>query len=69
MIILTRLNDQPFLVNLSSIQYVEAKPDTVIAFNNGERILVQEPVDEVLHRAREFLRSIQTGPAVAAPHE
>jgi flagellar protein FlbD len=61
MIKLTRLNHHPFVVNLYSIQYIEATPDTIITFNNGERIVISETVDDVIARAAAFLRDVHQG--------
>jgi flagellar protein FlbD len=67
MIRLTRLNRAPLVVNLSSIQYIESTPDTMIAFLNGDRIHVVESVDEVVARTLDWQRMIQrTGAIVAA---
>ena len=51
MIKLTRLGGEPFLVNADLIRYVEARPDTFITLSSEERIVVKEPMDEVLRRA------------------
>jgi flagellar protein FlbD len=51
------------IVNDSSdlIKYVEQSPDTVITLLNGEKILVQEPVNEIITRIIEFHRRILAG--------
>ena len=51
MIRLTRLGDEPFLLNADLIQYVESRPDTFITLVGGERVVVAESMDEVLRRA------------------
>jgi flagellar protein FlbD len=51
MIRLTRLGGEPFILNADLIQYVEARPDTFVTLNNGERLVVAEAMDEVLRRA------------------
>ncbi len=51
MIKLTHLGGEPFILNADLIQYVEARPDTFITLANGERLVVQESMDEVLRRA------------------
>ena len=50
MIKLTHLDGEPFLLNAELISYVEARPDTFITLTTGERIVVKEPMDEVLRR-------------------
>jgi flagellar protein FlbD len=51
MIKLTRLDGEVFLLNAELIQYVEARPDTFITLTTGERLVVSEPLDEVMRRA------------------
>jgi flagellar protein FlbD len=59
MISLTRLNKQPLVVNAELIKIIESTPDTMITLINGERIMVREPVDEVVERAIEYSRQIR----------
>jgi flagellar protein FlbD len=54
---LTRLNGEPFVLNADLIQYVETLPDTYITLTSGERVVVQETMDEVVARAVEYQRS------------
>lgn len=51
MIKLTRLGGEPFVLNADLIRYVEERPDTFITLDTGERIVVNESMDEVLRRA------------------
>ena len=51
MIRLTRLGGEPFVLNADLIRYVEERPDTFITLGTGERIVVNESMDEVLRRA------------------
>jgi flagellar protein FlbD len=57
------------------IKFVEQSPDTVITLLNGEKILVKEPVNEIIARVVEFRRwtlsrvtdsCLSARPAVAA---
>ncbi|MBW3598585.1 MAG: flagellar FlbD family protein [Planctomycetes bacterium] len=50
MIKLTHLNGDAFLLNAELIRYVEARPDTYITLTSGDRVVVQEEMEEVLHR-------------------
>lgn len=59
MIKLTRLNNQPIMINSDLIEHVDVTPDTVIALTTGEKFLVLEPLDEVMERVRSFKRSLQ----------
>lgn len=60
MIRLTRLNGRPFVINAEQIKTIEETPDTLITLLTGDQIVVQEPVDEVVRRAIEYLRQIRT---------
>ena len=57
MIDLTRLNGERFVLNAELIQYVEALPDTYITLTNGERVVVQQSMQEVVSRAVDYQRS------------
>ena len=62
MIKLTHMNGQEFVVNAEMIQYVEAKPDTIITLSTKERLIVKENVDEVVKRIIEYGRALRTFP-------
>lgn len=47
MITLTKLNDRKILVSLETVKYLEAIPDTLIQFTNGETVVVKESLDQV----------------------
>ncbi|GIW95083.1 MAG: flagellar protein FlbD [Pirellulaceae bacterium] len=51
MIKLTRLDNEPFVLNADLIRYIEARPDTFITLVTGERLVVRESMDEVMERA------------------
>ncbi len=59
MIQLTRLNGQAFVVNAEKIRYVESTPDTIVCCENGEKMMVREPLQEVVRRAIEYARIIR----------
>jgi flagellar protein FlbD len=59
MIMLTRLNGQNFVVNAEKIRTVEATPDTVVCCESGERLMVREPLQEVIRRAVEYGRLLR----------
>ena len=59
MIVLTRLNGQPFVVNAEKIRLVEATPDTVVCCDSGERLMVKETLNEVIRRAIEYGRLLR----------
>ena len=58
MIILTKLDDSSFLVNLDSIKYIEAIPDSLISFLNGDTVLVKESLEEIQKKMIEYKRKI-----------
>jgi len=59
MIQLTRLNGQPFVVNAEKIRYIESTPDTIVCCENGEKLMVREPLQEVIRRAIDYARIIR----------
>ena len=58
MIQLTRLNGSIIAINPDLITWIEVTPDTTIALLNGDRVMVRETLDEVMHRVVEFRRSV-----------
>jgi flagellar protein FlbD len=66
MIRLTRLGGEALLVNAELIQYVEARPDTFITLTCGERLVVAEPMDEVLRRVMIYQQAKHLTPPLAA---
>lgn len=59
MILLTRLNGQSFVVNAEKIRYIESTPDTIVCCENGEKLMVKEPLQEVVRRAIDYARIIR----------
>jgi flagellar protein FlbD len=66
MIQLTRLNNQPLMVNSDLIKFVEKAPDTVLTLVTGEKIVVLESVDQVLEKVVAFRRTILSGSNVTS---
>jgi flagellar protein FlbD len=66
MIILTRLNNRPLVVNSDMIKFIENTPDTVITLVSGEKIVVLETVAEVMDAIMNFRTRIlaEAGPLV-----
>ena len=48
MIRITRLDGSQLRVNPDLIQWIESAPDTVITLLTGDKLLVSEPVDELV---------------------
>ena len=64
MIQLTRLNNQPLMVNSDLIKFVEKAPDTVLTLLTGEKIVVLETSERVLEKIIVFRRTILSGAGV-----
>ena len=58
MIRLTRRNNDAIVINLTTIAYVEATPDTLVTLTTGERIHVREPLDDVVAAVIAYQRRI-----------
>jgi flagellar protein FlbD len=58
MIQLTRLNNQPLIVNSDLIKFIEEAPDTFVTLVSGEKIVVREKIREVVDRIVEFRRTV-----------
>jgi uncharacterized protein YlzI (FlbEa/FlbD family) len=58
MIQLTRLNNQPIVVNSDLIKFVEQSPDTLVTLLTGEKIVVQESAETVVARIVTFRRTV-----------
>lgn len=59
MITLTRLNGKRFVVNAELIRTVEAMPDTTLKLINGDTIIVQESMEDVVDKATEYGRNLR----------
>lgn len=66
MIRLTRLSDEPFILNADLIRYIESRPDTFITLTSGDRIVVKESMDEVVERAVAYQQTKNMIPRPAA---
>lgn len=58
MIKVTRLNGKALVINADLIQFLEETPDTVITLVNHEKLVVKEPVDEVVKLVIQFKREV-----------
>lgn len=66
MIFLTRFDGTEVVVNSDLIVTVEKTPDTVVTLTTGDRIMVKEPIDEVVARAATYRHRVLQGPGVRA---
>ena len=57
MIELTRLNNKKFVINSDLIESVEAMPDATITLTTGNRFVVKESVEDIVHKIIEFRRA------------
>jgi flagellar protein FlbD len=64
MIVLTRLDGKALVVNADHILTVEHTPDTVLHLTTGLRLMVREPVDEVVEKVAAWRRRVLGGPDV-----
>ncbi len=69
MIQLTRLDGEAFILNADLIRYVEKRPDTFVSLVSGERIVVQESMEEVMRRAVDYQRSKHLIPVPARTYQ
>lgn len=67
MILLTRLAGRALVVNCDLIKTIEETPDTMVTLLNGDRIMVQEPMAEVIRRAIDYGRQVRCFPIAANP--
>ncbi len=60
MIKLTRFKtkDHEFLLNAELIETVEETPDTVITLVSGNKVIVEEDMDEIMRLVIEYRRSL-----------
>lgn len=58
MISVTRFNGSQVAINVLLIESVEGIPDTVITLSTGKKLTVKEPVDEVIHSIKDYMRQI-----------
>ncbi|MGN0940098.1 MAG: flagellar FlbD family protein [Selenomonadaceae bacterium] len=64
MIKLTKFNSEVnkkgiFILNAEIIETIEETPDTVITLINGKKLIVDEPMDEVVRRVMAYRRALQ----------
>ena len=64
MIKLTRFNSQKkkkgeFVLNAEIIETVEETPDTVITLLNGKKLIVEEPMDEIVRRVMKYRKALK----------
>jgi flagellar protein FlbD len=61
MISLTRFDGSHLMVNAEQIEFIESTPDTVITLLSGKKLIVHEPVDEIVGRIVKYRQRIYAG--------
>lgn len=59
MIILTKLNEQKFVLNHRMVETIQENPDTTIKLSNGNTYIVKEPVEVILQLIYKFEKGIR----------
>lgn len=57
-ILVTRFHGPPMALNSDLIERAEATPDTVLTLVDGTKFVVNESVEEIIEKVREFRASI-----------
>ena len=60
MITVTRLNGQPFVLNAELIRTIESNPDTVVTLIGGDKLIVKEPMPEIVRRVIDYRVHLRT---------
>lgn len=58
MITVTRFDGSQFVINAFMIEIIEPTPDTVISMIGGKKIIVKEPVDQIVESVVNFYKKI-----------
>jgi len=67
MIRLTKLNGTPMVLNSDLIKTAEASPDTMLTLINGEKLIVREPIDELVEAILVYRAKLLTNVAQRLP--
>lgn len=59
MILLTKMNQERFLVNHLQIECIELIPESKIVMMNHDYYIVRESVDEIIHKITDYNAKIQ----------
>jgi flagellar protein FlbD len=54
MILLTKINNAHVAVNCDKFQSIEETPDTVITFENGDKVVVKDRMTEIIDKIVEY---------------
>ncbi|MDQ3232168.1 MAG: flagellar FlbD family protein [Pseudobdellovibrionaceae bacterium] len=67
MILLTKLDQQKVLINLETVKYIEAVPDTIIFFTNGDSVMVLESMEAISQAVVEYQAAVFRHSTPASP--
>lgn len=59
MITVTRLDKRVVVLNADLIKMLEATPDTIVTLLNGDTIVVQDSVEEIVRRVIDYQRQVR----------
>jgi flagellar protein FlbD len=59
MILLTKINNAQVAVNCDKFQFIEETPDTVITFENGDKVVVKNRMTEIIEKIIEYRRRVR----------
>ena len=58
MIVVKKINGQEIIVNCELIQMIEFTPHAVMTLTTGEKIIVDENRDDLLHKIIDYKRAV-----------
>ena len=58
MIQLTKIDNTKIAVNVDNIKYIEAIPDTLINFINGDSLIVKEDLIQIMNLSMQYRSAI-----------
>ena len=58
MIKVVRINGREMIINAELIEFVESTPDTIISMSTGKKIIVKDPVNELIGKVLDYRREI-----------
>ncbi|MCI8292892.1 MAG: flagellar FlbD family protein [Hespellia sp.] len=61
MIILTKLNDEPIVLNCAQIESVELIPESKVVMMNGRFFIVKESAEEIIAKTIDYNRKFHCG--------
>lgn len=59
MITVTRLNGKPIVINAELIRSVEENPDTMVKLLNGDTVIVQESMSDIVAKCIDYGRHLR----------